>query len=179
MQKKVCRLICWATLSYSTHLVAAMDFKYTVEGIALSPTLYVVDGDTIRLKQNGRWQRIRLVGIDAPEKDQAFGKESTLQLAHCLQQASQISVQWHKKDRYGRWLAKVSVDGQDCNLAQIQSGLAWHYKQYQYDQHIQDRDIYSQAELNARQFHYGLWKSQCVVAPWSWRKKEFTQCESP
>ena len=81
----------------------------------------VADGDTITVLGSNRVQhRIRLAGIDAPEKSQAYGQVSKLE--------------YHKTDRYGRTVGTVLVNGRDVNLEQIRAGLAWHYKQYQGEQ---------------------------------------------
>lgn len=150
--------------------------KYSSTGIAISNTLYVVDGDTIRLKDNGEWHRVRLQGIDAPEKDQNFGKESTQGLANCLYKAKKIKVEWSKKDIYGRLLGKVIVDGIDCNLFQIKQGYAWHYKLYQQDQTYLDRELYATEEVISRQARKGLWRNKCPTPPWDWRRGKNLKC---
>lgn len=143
---------------------------YSSTGIAISSTVYVVDGDTIRLKDRGEWKRVRLQGIDAPEKDQAFGKDSTEALVTCVYKAKKIRVEWNKKDKYGRLLGKVLADGMDCNLSQIKLGYAWHYKLYQQDQTDLDRQLYSKEEIISRHSNTGLWKDKCPTPPWDWRR---------
>lgn len=69
----------------------------------------------------------------------------------------------------GGIIGKVIVDGADCNLEQIKSGLAWHYKQYQREQSTADRDLYAEAEQVARQGHVGLWSEGEPVTPWEFR----------
>jgi endonuclease YncB( thermonuclease family) len=90
----------------------------------------IADGDTLTvLDRSNRQHKIRLVGIDAPERKQPFHTKSRQNLAD-LVFGKEVAVEWHKRDRYKRILGKVVLDGQDVNLAQIRAGLAWHYKQY-------------------------------------------------
>ena len=93
----------------------------------------IADGDTLTvLDKSNRQHKIRLVGIDAPERGQPFGTVSRQNLAD-LVFGKTVAVEWHKQDRYQRVLGKVLLDGQDVNLKQIKAGLAWHYKQYDKD----------------------------------------------
>jgi endonuclease YncB( thermonuclease family) len=67
-------------------------------------------------------------------------------------------------------VGKVLVGGRDANLSQIEAGMAWHYKQYQREQSVADRVIYSEAETKAASSKQGLWIENNPVAPWDWRK---------
>ena len=131
----------------------------------------VADGDTITvLDANNKQHTVRLQGIDAPEKDQAFGqksKQSLNQLVH----SKQVTIEFQKKDKYGRTVGKVLLNDTDMCLAQIKLGMAWHYKQYASEQSIEDRDIYAQAEQNAQNQASGLWKEKTVTPPWEFRKQ--------
>ena len=71
--------------------------------------------------------QIRLTGIDAPERRQAFGNVSKESLAEQVAGQS-VAVEWDKVDRYGRKVGKVLLGGLDSNLVQVKRGLAWHYK---------------------------------------------------
>jgi hypothetical protein len=81
------------------------------------------------------------------------------------------AVLWDKKDRYGRTLGKVMVDGTDVCLEQIKAGLAWHYKRYASEQPAQDKADYAAAEDRAKGERIGLWANAQPTAPWDWRKK--------
>ena len=88
----------------------------------------VADGDTVTLLDtNLRQHKIRLSGIDAPEKRQPFGNRSRLHLG-ALVFGKQVTADCPKKDRYKRAVCRLEVDGVDANLAQIEAGMAWHYK---------------------------------------------------
>ena len=146
----------------------------------------VADGDTITIKDNqGQKHRIRLGGIDAPEKNQAYGKESTQSLLE-LTSGKTVVIEYEKRDRYKRIIGKVLVDppgevfcmALDCvkkidvGLEQIKRGLAWHYKKYESEQSVKDRKTYGEAEVEAREKLLGLWKSNEPMAPWEWRGRK-------
>ncbi len=132
----------------------------------------VSDGDTLKVLDSGRTlYTIRLMGIDAPEKGQAFGQKSKQSLSNLVYQR-QIEVEWSKKDRYGRIVGKIfTSDGNDVCLAQVSSGMAWHYKQYAGEQIPADRARYAEAEAKARSAGLGLWRDQAPIPPWEWRKR--------
>jgi len=117
----------------------------------------ISDGDTITILTADKTQvKIRLVGIDAPEKGQPFGQKSKDHLAS-LVFAKLVSVEHSKTDRYGRTLGRVMIGGIDANLEQIRNGFAWHYKEYAKEQPPILRDQYSAAEAAARRARLGLW----------------------
>jgi hypothetical protein len=99
----------------------------------------VADGDTITVLDENRHQhKIRLAGIDAPEKAQDFGQRSKQSLSDQAYR-QHVMVETGKTDRYGRLVGKVLVNGQDVNLEQVRRGMAWHYKAYQREQAPADR----------------------------------------
>jgi len=68
-----------------------------------------------------------------------------------------VTVEYKKQDRYKRKVGKVILDKQDICLAMIELGMTWHYKDYEKEQSKTDRDLYSQAEVKAREAKRGLW----------------------
>lgn len=135
----------------------------------------VSDGDTVTLldAQKIQW-KVRLLGIDAPEKKMPFGQKSKQHLSDLVYK-KQVTVEYSKKDRYGRTLGKILVGGLDANLAQIRTGMAWHYKQYQREQSFEDRQLYSEAEDAAQSSRRGLWADSAPTPPWDWRKQQRTR----
>jgi endonuclease YncB( thermonuclease family) len=130
----------------------------------------ITDGDSLVVLDDAKTQhKVRLLGIDAPERAQAFGTVSRQNLA-ALTFQKPVVVEWDKKDRYGRLLGKVLVGGLDVNLQQIDQGLAWHYKTYERDQPPEDRRRYASAEQKARAAKVGLWADPTPVAPWEFRR---------
>ena len=133
-------------------------------------TIRVTDGDTIVILSEGNTQhKIRLQGIDAPERGQAFGKKSKSNLSSMVA-GKFVIVEYNKRDRYGRIVGKVFVGDKDVCLEQVRAGLAWHYKKYQGEQSPRDRDSYAEAETEARQGMWGLWKEPFPIPPWDWRR---------
>lgn len=131
----------------------------------------VSDGDTITVLSNGNEQtHVRIMGIDAPEKKQAYGQRSKQSMSECAF-GKTVAVEWNKKDRYGRTIGKVIAEGVDCGLSQIELGMAWHYKTYAREQSTADRDAYSNAETNARAKKMGLWFDSNPEAPWTFRHR--------
>jgi endonuclease YncB( thermonuclease family) len=131
----------------------------------------VADGDTITVLDAEKTQhKIRLQGIDAPEKAQAFGAKSK-QALYEMVHGKTVQVSFEKSDKYGRILGKVLLDGQDICHQQIKAGLAWHYKKYQNQQPLVDREAYSASETAAKNEKLGLWSDPRPVAPWDFRKR--------
>ena len=130
----------------------------------------VTDGDTIVvLDVNNAQHKIRLQGIDAPERGQAYGTKSKEHLSDVVADMFVI-VDYEKRDRYGRIVGNVLLGDEDINLKQIDTGLAWHYKKYQGEQITSDRVKYSDAELEARRVRRGLWADNNPVPPWEYRQ---------
>jgi endonuclease YncB( thermonuclease family) len=130
----------------------------------------VADGDTVTvLDRKHEQHKIRLSGIDAPEKAQPFGSRSKQSLAD-LAYGRAVSVEWRKRDRYRRIVGKMIEGGRDVNLEQSRRGMAWHYKRYQKEQDAPDRMRYRDAEIEAREARLGLWVDPKPILPWSWRR---------
>lgn len=131
----------------------------------------VTDGDTITfVDTSNRQYKVRLAAIDAPEKAQAFGSHSRENLSN-LVFGKFVTVDWAKKDRWGRVVGKVLVAEQDANLLQLRAGLAWHYKAYASEQTEVDRADYARAELSARTRRAGIWSTNNPVPPWEYRHR--------
>lgn len=121
----------------------------------------VSDGDTITILHNTTPQRIRLAGIDCPEKSQSYGQQAkTFTSQHCF--GKTVIVLEETKDRYGRTVAIITVDGKNLNEELVRAGLAWHYVKYSKDQDL------SLLEAAARKGRIGLWQSE-AIPPWQFR----------
>ena len=137
----------------------------------------VVDGDTVHvIDKAGKKFKVRLTGIDAPEKNQPYGLASTYKLTEILinklvlLKSKPNNGKPYTIDRYKRVLAKIILDGRDINLSQVLRGYAWHFKRYQKQQSPSDRELYSEAEIDAKKNELGLWGEKNPIAPWKWRK---------
>jgi endonuclease YncB( thermonuclease family) len=141
----------------------AADQIATIVGSVVS----VHDGDTLTVLVEKTSTKIRLFGIDAPELDgQPFGQAAKQGLS---ERAFGRKVQVHVtgKDRYGRVIGRVFVDGRDINAELVASGFAWWYVQY-----APEDDTLKQSEATARAERRGLWQDPAPVAPWEWRKQK-------
>lgn len=130
----------------------------------------VTDGDTLTVLDASHQQfKIRLAGIDAPEKGQPFGNRAKESLSEMVFN-KQVVIESSKEDRYRRKVGKVQYDGTDVNLQQIKKGMAWHYIAYAKEQAPADREAYATAEAEARTQRRGLWRNTTQTAPWEFRQ---------
>ena len=138
----------------------------------LGRVIAIADGDTLTiLDAANQSHKIRLAGIDSPEKKQDFGQRAKANLSS-LAFGKSASADCRKRDRYQRQICVVSVAGKDVGLAQIRAGLAWWYKQYAREQTAQERLAYEQAEVAVRARRLGLWADKEPVPPWDWRHRK-------
>jgi len=135
----------------------------------LGKVVKIVDGDTIDIvdAQNVQY-RIRLQGIDAPERRQDFGTVARENLGNLIF-GKHVRIEYQKIEWRGRLIGKVWLEGEDECLAQVRAGLAWHYKDYQKEQSPQDRQLYATVEQEARTQKRGLWKDPAPTPPWDFR----------
>lgn len=141
------------------------------DNVLTGKVISVADGDTITILSADNTQyKIRLHQIDAPEKGQGFGSASKKSLSNMVYK-KEVTIEKVDTDKYGRIVGKVLLDGEDINLKQVQSGMAWVYKEYARDQ------SYFDAETTAKNGRSGLWDNPNAVAPWEFRRgvKETSQ----
>jgi len=125
----------------------------------------VHDGDTITCVTPEKEQiKIRLDAIDAPELGQPFGQAAKKAMSDKVF-GKDVLVVPKKKDRYGRTIGHVMVDGQDVNLEMLEEGMAWHYEQYDHNKRLRE------AEQSARAAKKGLWADEKSVPPWEFREE--------
>lgn len=157
-------------MKYLIALFIACHLNLAWADILTGRVVGVTDGDTITvLDGNNTQHKIRLGGIDAPEKKQAFGNVSKKSLSDLVYD-KRVEVDWYKHDRYGRIVGKVIVDGVDANLEQIKRGMAWYYKKYKGELVLEDRLSYLHAQEDAENERLGLWVDNSPIAPWDFRK---------
>ena len=122
----------------------------------------VQDGDTLKLADG---TRVRLWGIDAPEKNQEYGNDSRDRLKE-LCEGKSLRLIVKDTDQYGRKVALVYIGKNNINLKMVKEGLAWHYAYYAPDA----KDL-AAAEKAARKARKGLWKDKTPINPYDFRKK--------
>lgn len=160
--------------SVTTFLSAAITLLLTGPLFA-ADTLYgrvvsITDGDTIQVLDNrSQLHKVRLAGIDAPEKQQDFADVATKQLS-ALIFGRTVKVEWKKMDRYRRIVGTVYYGIVDINLEMIRKGLAWHFKAYEREQSPEIRALYAGQEEAAKRARIGLWSHSNPVPPWDFRK---------
>ena len=136
----------------------------------------VTDGDTITVTQNGFKTKIRLVGIDAPEKSrkkhepgQPFSQVSTKYLAGLVLNKD-VEIKNYGTDLYGRTLGVVYVDGKNVNLEIVKAGFAEVYRGKPASGF--DNSPYEKAENEARSAGKGMWAlGDKYISPKEWRKR--------
>lgn len=133
--------------------------------------VHVDDGDSLELRDGwGNLHRVRLRGIDAPERSQAYANVSRRNLAR-LTRGREVTVSYDAADKYGRLLVWLYVDdGVSVNLMQVQAGLAWHYA-FPGRPWTADDDLLARAQQDARAENRGLWARPKPVPPWQYRRE--------
>jgi len=161
--KKMIKGFLGTLLVLTATLAAASELRGVVVG--------VTDGDTITVLDDSRKQhKVRLAGIDAPEKHQAFADRARQYLSS-LALKKQATLDCYKTDQYKRQVCRVWVERKDVALAQVQAGLAWHYKRFEKEQTPSERAAYARAETDARASRSGLWQAERPLPPWEFRRQ--------
>ena len=127
-----------------------------------SKVIKISDGDTITILQDKQQTKVRLYGIDAPEKKQGYGQKSRQFLASLIA-GQMVEIEPKGKDRYKRTLGIIHHKGQDINAQMVLNGYAWAYGKYS--------KMYVDHERLARENKQGLWQSSDPTPPWEWRKR--------
>ena len=126
----------------------------------------VTDGDTITVLHNGRGEKIRLNGIDCPEKAQAYGHKAK-EAASVLVFGKQVTITTHGQDKYGRTIGDVILpDGTNVNHTLVKEGWCWWYRKYAPGNITLER-----LESEARDAKRGLWVEPNPMPPWEWRHR--------
>jgi micrococcal nuclease len=126
----------------------------------------ITNGDTFTiLLDNKTSLKIRMNGIDAPEKKQDDFKNSKQFLSNLIF-GKRIKIIGTSTDKYKRTLADIFVEEEWINLKMVVAGFAWHYKKYSTNNEL------SIAESNARKNKNGIWKNPNAIAPWEFRKSQ-------
>lgn len=164
------------TISYAfsdgkTHVEGQFKFSFppkkTTEKIKVWSGLVVgiSDGDTITVMHEGKGEKIRLYGIDSPERGQAFTKKAK-QFTSKMVYGKTVDVEPKDTDRYGRTVALIYVDGQSLNESLIKNGFAWVYRKYCKEAFCEE---WLDFEIVARYGKIGLWREPDPIPPWEVR----------
>lgn len=163
-------MVSWRSISIAALLVAqcaaavfsqAAVYPFTIEGQVVA----ITDGDTIKILRDQKQYKIRLNGIDAPEKTQAYGRKSKAYLSG-LVFGKNVAVIVRDTDRYGRYVGDVMLDGKSANAAMVAAGYAWFYAAYSKDQSL------ALLERQAKAKRLGLWADASPTPPWEYRREK-------
>ena len=136
----------------------AQRFPVIVVGISDGDTFTVINRDKLQL-------RVRVYGIDAPERGQAFGNRAKQALSSYIA-GEEIEIDVQSQEKWGRFVARVyTPEGEDVALLMLRSGMAWHYA------HFDGTAAYREAQEAARAEKAGLWTDSNPIAPWDFRKQ--------
>lgn len=158
------RLLCASLLLLLSIVANAAELTGRVTDIASGDSMTIVDASGIEYK-------IRLSGIDAPEKQQPFGQESKKSLADMVF-GKKVTVNWIKRDYHKRVVGKVMLNKTDVNLQQVKRGMAWVFKHFVNDPYSQDEADYVDAQEQAEDSRLGLWTQRDPIPPWEFRRHE-------
>ena len=123
----------------------------------------IIDGDTVYATMEGKPYKLRLTEIDAPERDQPFGRQSKVFLRELLKDG-EFDADISGKDQYGRYLARLYDNGVDINRKMVNEGMAWVY-----DFYVTDKTFYKNQQ-SAQQEKKGIWSKRFPAPPWEWRR---------
>lgn len=154
----------WAFYALLCAMIFCPGLAQALEGKIIK----IADGDTVTLlTSNHEKIKIRLYGIDTPEKAQPFGNRAK-QFTASKVGNRQVTVEAHGKDRYGRLVGIVKT-GKNTSLNEelIENGLAWIYEKYC---KIPICRKWKNLEENAQKNKIGLWQDKNALPPWNWRK---------
>ena len=137
------------------------------KGRLVAQVVSVIDGDTVKCRSHNSTgaSSVRLLGIDAPEKGQAFGRQSAKALS-AMVEGREVVIDITGVDRYGRQTGTLYLGATDVCLAMVQQGWAWHYAHY-----VKNAE-YAEAAAVAQSQRLGLWEQEMVEAPWDWRAQK-------
>jgi endonuclease YncB( thermonuclease family) len=140
-----------------------------LEGICVG----VSDGDSLHLElPDGERVRVRLYGIDAPEKDQECALAARKKLGKLIYD-KEIRVEVLDVDKYGRYVGKVYAGARYVNRFMLKEGLAWHYKHY-----AADDELLAEAEARAKAAGRGIWATESPCRPRIFRSEQRKEGES-
>lgn len=127
----------------------------------------VVSGDTLRIRDERKVQyTVRLAGVDAPEKFQAYGQRSLDTLRElAFQRYVTVEGTGSGSPRVGR----VRVEGRDISMEQLQLGAVWYDRSRAQSLPDTDRQAYAEAQADAKVRRVGLWRDKQPIPPWEYR----------
>ncbi len=155
---------CILIVLFSINLLSTHAFAFDFIGQVIS----ITDGDSIKVMHNGQAESVRLVGIDCPEKGQAFSQRAKKEIS-ILAFGQKVTVHPVDIDRYGRTVATVVLpSGKNLNHELVKAGWCMWFRKY-----APNDTILENLENEAKQVKRGLWSDPKPIPPWEYRKKQY------
>ena len=165
-KRKILKLIIIKKVDYLKQFTTALAGSWLLAcntPVCSAEITYFYDGDTVKINDNGQEFKLRINDIDAPEKNQSYGKKSRRALMQ-LCESGEFKATITGQDKYGRKLGKLYCHDQDASLYMVQNGYAWFYAHFSNDSNL------AFAQQEARNKRLGLWHTKQQTEPWVWRK---------
>ncbi|MFQ3549339.1 MAG: thermonuclease family protein [Armatimonadota bacterium] len=144
----------------------AKNIKNTTTDSGYYKVIGIIDGDTIRILKDKETIRVRLHGIDCPEKNQPY-YEKAKQFTSKHTYEKTVFINKRTEDRYQRWVADVLLpDGRNLNHLIVENGLGWRYEKY-----TPNDSTLKNLEKKARKAKINIWSEPDPIPPWKFRKK--------
>jgi micrococcal nuclease len=144
-------------------LLCLLLLRITASAQLVGKVVSIADGDTFTMLVNNERVRIRLHGIDCPEKGQDFSNTAKDFLSNHVF-GKTVTVKEMDTDRYGRTIGMVFADSVNVNEKLLEAGLAWHYAYYD------KNPAWAKLEQQAKSKKLGLWSLANPIPPWDYRK---------
>lgn len=158
----------------SVYMIALLTLATLPTAEAAGRVVKIIDGDTLDFLEGTKLQRVRLVDIDAPEKNQPFGNKAKQYLSGIVINADAVAVRSIGTDNYGRTLGQVYVKrcAPTCltylaNEEMVKNGFAWAYR----FKGKASSSTMEKIEAEAKSKKLGLWSDKSPVEPWKWRRE--------
>jgi micrococcal nuclease len=171
-QSRIQRIIFWFLPFLSISCAAS---SYAWDGRVTG----VTDGTYITVTHDGKGERVRLYGIDCPERRQDFSQEAkkfTSDMVHrkiVQVEPAAVDPKGRTKDQYGRTLALVYTEDRRClNEELVRSGLAWAPGQ---SCTRSECKAWKELEKQAKMKRVGLWSLSNPIPPWEFRHSKGSQ----
>ena len=157
MRKSTSFISCLVIIWFSSTVFGA-DYQAKV--------IHISDGDTITILTSQQEQvKIRLHGIDCPEKAQAYGNKAK-QFTKGLVYGGIVTIQAYDRDKYGRTIGDVILDdGRNLSQELVRAGYAWWYFKDSDNEHL------GTLEVKAKIAKIGLWGEKNPIPPWIFRHR--------
>lgn len=162
MAQRLCRRLRW--LVVAAGLTMTLPAAVPADAVLAGKVTRVIDGDTMDVLLDSGLIRVRLHGIDAPERNQAGGSAAAAWLTQRLRDQA-VELEPVSQDQYSRMVAVVHHHGRNVNLELVRAGHAWAYRRYM---RRANRELCS-IEAQARHQQAGLWTTATAHAPWEFR----------